>query len=226
MELSESTLSILRNFSAINQNILFDQGSKIKTISEAKTVLAESIVAEEFPYQFGVYDLNEFISALSLVDKPHLSFGDEFVTISDASGRSSVKYFYSAQETLTTPQKAIRMPAADVTFNLDNSTLSRLKKAASAFGHNNLSITPKMDGVLSLSVVDIENMTSNVFSIDVDGEFASGAVFNLILSISNLKILPGDYEVQITDKLVSQFHLKEQNTKYWVALEKTSTFGA
>lgn len=224
MELSENTLNILRNFSGINQNILIEEGNKIKTISEAKNVLATAAVAEEFPQRFGVYDLNEFINALGLVDKPNLSFGDESVTISDSSGRSKVKYFYSAEETLTTPQKGINMPDADVTFTLDNHTLNRLKKAASAFGHDEVSISGN-DGILSLSVVDTENMTSNVFSIDVDGEYDPNIVFNFILSIGNLKILPGDYEVQISRKLVSQFHNKDLNTKYWIALEKTSSFG-
>jgi hypothetical protein len=224
MELSESTLNILRNFSGINQNILIEEGNTIKTISEAKNVLATAVVDEEFSQRFGVYDLNEFISAMGLVDTANLNFADEYVTISDASGRSKVKYFYSSEETLTTPQKGINMPNPDVSFTLDNDTLNRLKKAASAFGHDEVSISGK-DGILSLSVVDSQNMTSNVFSIDVDGTYSPDAKFNFVLSISNLKILPGDYEVQISRKLVSQFHSTSGNIKYWIALEKSSTFG-
>jgi len=224
MELSENTLSVLRNFSGINQNILIESGNTIKTISEAKNVLATAVVGEEFPNRFGIYDLNEFINALGLVDTPNLQFEEEYVVISDSSGRSKVKYFYSSEETLTTPQKGITMPSADVSFTLDNDTLNRLKKAASALGHDELSISAK-DGILSLSVVDSENMTSNAYSIDVDGEYAEGTTFNFILSIGNLKILPGDYEVQISQKLVSQFSNKETNVKYWIALEKSSTFG-
>jgi hypothetical protein len=224
MELSENTLNILRNFSGINQNILIEEGNTIKTISEAKNVLATAVVQEDFSQRFGVYDLNEFINALGLVDRANLIFNDEFVTISDSSGRSKVKYFYSSEETLTTPQKSVTMPSADVVFTLDNDTLNRLKKAAAAFGHNEVSISGK-DATLSLSVVDSENMTSNVFSIDVDGTFEHNAKFNFVLNISNLKILPGDYEVQISKKLVSQFHNKESNIKYWIALEKSSTYG-
>lgn len=225
MELSENTLSVLRNFSGINQNILIEPGNTIKTISEAKNVLATAVVGEEFPNRFGIYDLNEFINALGLVDTPNLQFEEDYVVISDSSGRSKVKYFYSSEETLTTPQKGITMPSADVTFTLDNDTLNRLKKAASALGHDELSISAK-DGILSLSVVDSENMTSNAYSIDVDGEYAEGSTFNFIVNIGNLKILPGDYDVQISQKLVSQFSNKETNVKYWIALEKSSTFGA
>ena len=225
MELSENTLNVLRNFSGINQNMLIKSGTNIKTISEARNVVATADVAEEFPKDFGIYDLNEFIGVMGLVDTPSLKFEDDFVIVSDSSGRSKVKYFYSAEETLTTPTKDVTMPEADVKFILDNSTLNKLKKAASTLGHSEVSIRAK-DGVLSLSVVENQNATSNAFSIDIDGEFKQDAVFNFIISISNLKILPGDYEVEISSKLITQFKNKEIPLKYWIALEKSSTYGA
>lgn len=224
MELSESTLSVLKNFSGINQNILIREGSTIKTISEARNVLAAAEVQETFNKDFGIYDLNEFINVLNLVDVPNLQFEDEHVRISDSSGRSRVKYFFSSEETLTTPQKDIKMPEADVSFVLDNDTLNKIKRAASALGHGEVSITAS-EGVINLAVVDSQNSTSNRFSIDVDGNYPEGAVFNFILSISNLKILPGDYEVKISSKLISEFSNKTTPVKYWIALEKTSTFG-
>lgn len=224
MELSDNTLSILKNFSGINQNILVRSGSTIKTISEARNVLATAQVTEDFPKDFGVYDLNEFIGVLGLVDTPNLQFEDEYVRISDSSGRSKVKYFFSSEETLTTPSKDINMPEADVSFTLDNDTLNKLKRAASTLGHEEVSISGK-DGVLSLSVVDSQNMTSNAFSIDVDGTYPDGAVFNFILNINNLKIIAGDYDVKISSKLISQFINKSTPVNYWIALEKSSTFG-
>jgi len=224
MELSDNTLSILKNFSGINQNILVRSGSTIKTISEARNVLATAQVTEDFPKDFGVYDLNEFIGVLGLVDTPNLQFEDEYVRISDSSGRSKVKYFFSSEETLTTPSKDINMPEADVSFTLDNDTLNKLKRAASTLGHEEVSISGK-DGVLSLSVVDSQNMTSNAFSIDVDGTYPDDAVFNFILNINNLKIIAGDYDVKISSKLISQFTNKSTPVNYWIALEKSSTFG-
>jgi len=223
MELSESTLSVLRNFSGINQNIMIRTGNTVKTISEARNVLATAKVDVEFPQDVGIYDLNEFLGVLTLVDTPRLKFEDEYVTISDSTGRSKVKYFFSPEETLTTPSKDITMPEGDVNFVLDNDTLNRLKKAASALGHSEVSITGK-NGVLSLSVVESQNSTSNAFSIDIDGNFGD-ATFNFIMNIANLKILPGDYDVSISNKLISQFSHKELNIQYWIALEKTSTYG-
>ena len=224
MELSENTLNVLKNFSGINPNMMIRSGNTIKTISEARTVLSTAVVDADFPKDFGIYDLNEFMGVLQLVDTPNLKFEDDYVIVNDSTGRSKVKYFYSSEETLTTPQKDIIMPDANVKFKLDNETLSKLKRAASALGHTEISISGK-DGVLSLSVVDSKNKTSNVFSIDVSGEFDNDVAFNFILSTNNLKILPGDYEIEISSKLISQFKHTSLDVKYWIALEKTSTFG-
>ena len=223
MQLSDTTLDILRNYSAINQNLLIEPGNVIKTVNESRTILSTATIAESFPKEIGIYDLNEFIGAMSLVQNPTLDFKDEYITLSDESGRASVKYFTAAKETLTKQQKTLSMPEADVKFKLDNDTFNKLKKAASTLGHKELSITAK-DGVLSLSVVENQNATSNAFSIDMDGEFKQDAVFNFILNFENLKLLPGDYDVEISSKLVTQFSM--DNLKYWIAVEKTSTYGA
>lgn len=224
MELNEKTLNVLKNFSGINQNLLIQEGNTIKTISEARNVVATAVVEEQFPQKFGIYDLNEFIGVLGLVDEPNLKFAEESVTVSDSTGRSKVKYFFSPEETLTSPTKDVNMPEPDVSFTLDNETLNKLKRAASTLGHSNVSITPSGGGILSLSVVDNENSTSNTYSIDIDGEYSSSD-FNFIISIANLRILPGDYEVKLSRKLITEFKHKELNVRYWIAVEKTSTFG-
>ncbi len=224
MELQEQTLNVLKNFSDINPNILIKEGSTIKTISEAKNVLATAIVDNEFTQQFGIYDLKEFIGVLSLVDQPSLKFADESVTVSDQSGRSKIRYFFSPEETLTSPQKDINMPECEVQFILDNDTLNKLRSAATALGHTEVSVTPG-DGVLTLSVVDNENATSNAYSIDVPYTSKPDTPFTFVINIGNLKIIPGDYEVSISSKLISEFKNKEVNVRYWIALEKTSTFG-
>ena len=224
MELNEKTIDLLKNFSGINPNIMIREGNTIKTMSEARNVLATASAVEQFPKDFGIYDLNEFISVLGLVDTPSLKFNDEYVTISDSSGRSQVKYFFSAEETLTTPSKDITMPSTEVSFDMTNDTLNKLKRAASTLGHEEVSISSK-DNLINLSIVDSKNSTSNSYSIDIVGEYPEGATFNFIMSISNLKILPGDYKVEISKKLISQWSHNEIDVKYWIALEKSSTFG-
>jgi|TARA_B110000858_G_scaffold18358_1_gene18527 hypothetical protein len=223
MELSENTLTVLKNFASINANIVMREGNVLKTVSEAKNLLASATILEDIPMTVGVYDLNEFLGVLGLVDTPRVDWKDTHVIVSDSSGRSKIKYFYSDIDMLTSPSKDITMPSVDVKFVLDNDVLNKIKRAASALHLTELDISGN-NGVITLSVVDSANATSNTFSIDVDGEFSSEN-FNFILNISNLKMLPGNYEVEISSKLISHFTNTENKAQYWIALEKTSTYG-
>ena len=224
MELQEQTLNVLKNFSDINPNLIIKEGNTIRTISEAKNVVATAIVDNEFPQTMGIYDLKEFIGVLSLVDQPNLKFAEESVTVSDQSGRSKVRYFFSPEETLTTPKKDITFPEADVSFTLESNTLNRLRSAASTLGHSEVSITPS-DGMLTLSVLDEGNATSNTYSIDVPYTKKPDQDFKFVVKISNLKILPGNYEVNLSSKMISEFKNTDTNVRYFIALEKSSKFG-
>ena len=224
MELSETTLSILKNYAGINSNMVIEQGNTIRTISEATNILSSAAIVEDFPTTFGIYDMNSFLGVLSLVDVPNLDFSDDYVTVSDSSGRSKIKYFYSDPEQLTKPRRNVNMPTGVVNFTLDADTLGRIKRAASALDHKELSITGA-NGVLTLSVVDSKNATSNVYSIDVVGDFDSTTTFNFIVTIANLRLIPGDYDVAISSKNISHFHNKELGLSYWIAFEKSSTYG-
>ena len=187
MELNPNTIDILKNFSSINTNLVVNEGNTIRTISDARNVVATAMVTEEFSQKFGIYDLNEFIGVLSLVSGPTLKFEEEFVTIGDQSVRSKIKYFFSPEETLTTPTKDITMPEADVKFTFDNETMSKIKRAAATLGHENMSVA-KGDGSIVLSVLDNSNSTSNAYSIEVGGEFPETSAFNFVINIANLKM--------------------------------------
>lgn len=224
MQLSAFTMQVLKNYATINSNIVIRPGNTIMTMSEAKNILSQATVSESFEKEFGIYDLSEFLSSMGLVDNPNLRFEDNFVRITDGSGRGGVQYFYSDPDMLTSPTKAITMPEADVTFDLDESTFSNLKRAAGVLGHAELSIAPS-SGCISLTVVDTTNATSNKYSIEVPGE-AKSDNFNFVVGINNLRMIPGAYRVEISSKLISQFTSadKEKDLKYWVALEKSSTY--
>jgi len=223
MELSEKTLTVLRNYATINPNVVINEGDEIKTISEAKNVLSSAKLDVQFPKTFGIYDLSEFLSVLSLVNSPRLTFEDNYVLVGDSSGRTRIKYFYSDIDILTVPSKDIVMPECEVSFSFDKETLSRVKRAASVLGHNEMSLTV-VDNVLVLSVIDQNDKTSNVFSIDVDGTYKNPN-FSFVFNISNLKMVEDDYRVDISSKLISHFVNDESGIQYWVALEKSSTYG-
>ena len=223
MQLTDTTLQVLKNYATINPNIVINEGSTLRTVSEAMNVLSSTEIDMTFPTTFGIYDLSEFLSVVSLVNSPDLVFHDDHVMIIDGSGRSRIRYYYSSIDILTSPKKEIIMPESEVKFFLDRDTLSKIKRAASVLGHTQMSLSSSASGVLCLSVIDSSDETSNVFSIDVDGTFER--TFNFVFNISNLKMIEGDYDVSISSKLISHFANREIPVQYWVSLEKSSTYG-
>lgn len=224
MQLTDNVVQVLKNFATINPNIVVEPGNVIKTLAEGRNIFGKATIDTEFPIKFGVYDLNEFLSVIGLVDNPQLSFEDTHVNIADASGRSKIRYFFTDTDHLTTPSKDIVMPSSEVKLNIGADVFNKIKRAASALGHSELSIKAN-NGSVSLTVFDSGNATSNTFTIDVYGEYDSDQ-FNFIISIANLKLIPGDYEVSISSKLISHFVNTTAGAEYWIALEKSSTYGA
>lgn len=225
MELTDRTMQVLKNYANINPNIVINAGKQLKTVSIARNVFSKTTLEEEFPQEFGIYDLNEFLGVLSLVEKPNIKFEKDYLVVGDHTGRSRIKYFLSDPDLLTTPSKDIIMPEAEVKFSLDNDTLNRIKRAAATLGHNEISITPQ-SGSVQISVVDSKDATSNAFSIDVEGSYQEGVDFNFILNVNNLKIVSEDYDVSISSKLISRFASKQSEIEYYIALEKSSNYGA
>ena len=220
MKLSDNTLSLLKNFSTINQSILFKQGSKLRTISVMKNILAEATVEEELPKDFGIYDLNQFLNGLGLHQSPELDFeNDGHVVIREGKMRS--KYFFAdPQVIITPPDKEITLPTEDVKFELSTQQLDKLLKAAGIYQLPDLAVIGEA-GVVKLLVRDKKNDTSNDFSVIV-GETDKKFTFNF--KIENIKILPGTYEVVVSQKLLSKFTNKDCDLCYYIALEPDSTF--
>ena len=220
MKLSDSTLSLLKNFSTINQSILFKQGNKLRTISVMKNILAETTIDEELPRDFGIYDLGQFLNGLSLHNSPELDFQeDNYVVIKE--GRSRTKYFFADPQVIVTPpERPMNLPSEDVTFDLSTEQLDKLLKAAAIYQLPDLAVVGA-NGVVKIVVGDKKNDTSNDFAITV-GETDKQFSFNF--KVENIKILPGNYEVVVSSKLLSRFRSKNQDLTYFIALEPDSTF--
>ena len=221
MKLSDSTLSLLKNFSTINTSILFKQGNKLRTMSVMKNILAEATIAEEFPKDFGIYDLNQFLNGLGLHNNPELDFeNDNHVIIKE--GRSRSKYFFADPSVIITPpEKSIELPSEDVTFELSTDQLDKLLKAAAIYQLPDLCAVGE-NGVVKLVVRDKKNETSNTYAVNV-GE--TDALFSFNFKVENIKILPGTYDVVVSQKLLSRFTAKNHDLLYYIALEPDSTFG-
>ena len=223
MKLSETTINLLKNFKEINQSILFKAGNKLRTISVMKNILAEATINEEFPKDFGIYDLSQFINGIELHKPsiPEFDFSnDNHVVIKEGKMRSDY-FFADPNVIITPPDKAIELPSEDVTFDLSTQQLDKLLKAAGIYQLPDLSVVGE-NGVVKLLVRDKKNDTSNRFSITV-GETES--VFNFNFKVENIKILPGTYHVVVSQKLLSRFTSKNYDLTYYIALEPDSTFG-
>jgi len=218
MKLSEKTLSLLKNFGSINQSILFKEGNKLRTISVMKNILAEAEIVEDIPQDFGIYDLNQFLNGLSLHQSPELDFENNgYVVIREGKMRS--KYFFADPSVIVSPpEKEIALPTEDVCFELNTQELDKLLKAASVYQLPDISAVGDA-GVVKLVVWDKKNDTSNDFSIIV-GETDSEFSFNF--KVENIKIIPGRYDVVVSNKLLSKFTSKDRNLCYYIALEPDS----
>jgi len=221
MKLSEKTIALLKNFSSINQSILFKKGNTIRTMSVMKNILAEVQVEEEFPKDFAIYDLIQFLNGISLYGDPELDFQNEsYLNIFDGK-HNRTKYFFADPSVIVAPpDKSLTLPSEDVSFKLDTNTLTNLIKAAAVYQVPDLSAVGG-DGVVKLVVRDKKNDTSNEFAVVV-GE--TDKVFSFNFKVENIKIIPGTYDVVISSKLLSRFVNEHYNLTYYIALEPDSSF--
>jgi hypothetical protein len=220
MKLSKETLAIIKNYATINTNLLLKPGNKLSTITAGvSTIMSTVNITESFDQDFPIYDVNEFLGALSLFNDPDLTFDEKFVTIKE--GNSSIKYFAASMDGMTVPKKDVVFPEAEIKFLLQASTLGNVLKTASLLKATDMAIVG--DGInMTLVVTDKKNKTSNSYSYELG---STDLVFRVNIKIDNLKMLSGDYNVDISTKKISRFVSKDiPSLVYYVAIEADSVF--
>ena len=217
--LSKKTLDVLKNFSTINSSIVFRKGSTVRTISNAENILAKFTGEEIFPVDFAIYDLSQFLSGISLFNDPQLEFtSGDFVSI--RGGRQSAKYYFSDPEiTLKgAPEKNVKFPGADIQFNLSGDDLIALQKASAVYSFPDLTFqSEEGSNEIKLILRDKENDTSNTYDLTCGG--CCTGTFSLDLKIENIRVLPGDYTVKVSQHLISEWTNQNVDLIYYVALE-------
>lgn len=181
MQLSNDTKDVLKNFSTINQNLLVKSGNVINTMSAMKNIVAKATIPDSFSQEFAIYDLNEFLSAMSLFKSPTLDFGDQSVRLNEEGGGSSLKYFFSDPSVVTTPKTEITMPSVDVEFTFTQDTFNAIQKASAVLGVPDVVLKGTAGGDVELTVTDRKNETSNDFSIKVSDNSPTDFTFFLKL---------------------------------------------
>jgi hypothetical protein len=217
IKLEARTISILKNFSAINPSMMFKPGNNIATISPSKTVMARATIVENFDASFAIYDMARFLSVLSLFDEPELNIHDKHVVIS--KGNRQLNYTFADPSTIVAPpEKEIRLPSVDVEFALSTDILANVQKALGIMRLPEIAVVGNGSRVM-LQALDSKGSSSDVYSIDLD---ETDKKFKMIFKAENIRVLPDDYVVQLSSKGISRF--KSKDIEYFIAIESNSTF--
>ena len=220
MYLSQETVSLLKNFSTINQSILIKAGKKIRSMSVMKNILVEADIDEDFIRDVAIYDLNQFLNCLSLIPGAEINLDNNSIVITD--GSNSIDYRYSDPSVITAPpEKELKLPSEDVQLVLSEENLESVKKAAAVLQIPDVSVVGDGEKIF-LTVRDKKNSGSNSYRIEV-GE--TDTVFQFNLKVENLKILSGDYDVTISSKNLAKFESHSRPLVYFIAIEPDSTYG-
>jgi len=219
MNLSSDTLSVLKNFSDINQNLLIKPGNKVQTISTMKNILAEAEISEKFESEFAIYDLPEFLRSVELFEKPELKFnGGGYVNI--AENNQAIKYFFADKSVIVSPSKGISMPDKHVTFTLKKDQFTKIMKGATTLNLPDISVEGNGKKI-NMIATDKKNKSSNEYSIDL-GE--TDKTFTAYFRTENFKQIVDDYDVAISKAKISHFVNRNKAVQYWIALEPDSEF--
>jgi len=224
MKLSKHTLSMLKNFSDINMSIEIKEGNILRTVSVQKNILAQAELEDSFPQDFAIYELNRFLGAVSLFDDPEFKFNGKSANI--GTTKHSVDYVYCDPSMIVTPpENNINFPDPEVKFTLSQDALSQIMKASNVLGTPEIAIEggPHPNDVIRLKALDVNNDSTDTFKVVLDEK--SGHTFRFVFKTENMKMIPGNYDVEISSKGISHFILQGQKLEYWIATESTSSFG-
>ena len=224
MKLSKHTLNMLKNFSDINMSIEIKQGNILRTVSVQKNILAQAELEDEFPQDFAIYELNRFLGAVSLFDDPEFRFNGSSANI--GTNTHSVDYVYCDPSMIVTPPaKNITFPEPEVKFTLSQDALSQIMKASNVLGTPEIAVEggPHPNDVIRLMALDVNNDSTDTFKVVL--EERSDNKFRFVFKTENMKMLPGNYDVEISSKGISHFTMQGQKLQYWIATEASSTFG-
>lgn len=227
MKISPETNAILKNFAGINQGIFFKKGSMISTMSPQKNILADAKITEEIPQDFGIYDLNNFLSVTSLFKEgSELEFDASHVIIKGMGGRSKIKYRITDPSMIVVaPDKRPSLPSVDVKFTFSKEDFDWCIKTASVLSAPHIAV--ESDGTtVTLVSFDESNDASHTNSLTMNDVDPADNVYKLVFKTENLKVIPDTYLVEISAKGISTWTSLANEIKYFITIETSSKFGS
>jgi hypothetical protein len=217
MKIDANTIAVLKNFAKINPSILIQEGNVLKTMSTSKTIMAKATVPTNFPKRCAIYNLDKFLSTLSLYNDPELNFSENSIGISDTNRQGRCVYA-DESNIVKAPDKELNLPSVDASFRLTNETLKDIEKALGVLSVPEIVVVG--DGSdITIQAADTKNPSGDTYSIKIG---TTDKTFKAIFKSENIRIIPGDYDVDISARGISRFRGKE--AEYWIAVEQSSTF--
>lgn len=217
MKLSTQTIATLKNFAGINPSIVVHPGNVLKTISEARDVVGIANVEETFPHSFGLYELNEFLRALNLIEDPDVDIAEDHAVIRNHS--QSIRYRFASTSILKSVDRDIVVPSCELEITVSDEMLQSIRKGAQILGHSSVAFVG--DGsTVTVQVIDPKDPSANAYTISTD--ISTTERFRFILSIGTLNLLPGDYSVKFSKTGITEW--TGSSVKYYIVMSKTSEF--
>lgn len=212
--MKQETLTVFKNFSSINKYIRINKGNVLTILNPSIPLFAMATVPDTFSKTFSLYDLNQWLSTLSLFDNPNIDYDDKMMTIT--SGRMSAKYRYSSPETTADqPNTAPTLKDSTFEFTLKKEQLSEILKASSVLGLKELEFSIK--GLRTFNSDAKGNPLDNEYITEIE-DVTSSDIENaksVRIKVEALKMLPLDYAVKITERAV--VFTNEENEICYVA---------
>ena len=225
MKLSKQTCAILKSMAGINSNLHVLPGNELVCVSPGKNIMFQATVEENFTSEFAIWDLNQFLGTNSLFNDPTVDFGKTSLRIE--SGRQSCEYNYADPRLVEgcRPPNKFNLPDIKVTFDLSQQEINDILRASSVLQLPDIMFTNDGDKV-KVIVFDKEkaNSTNKYEIVVTPSDMESSASFKIYLKSETLKVLPGDYEFNLCEKLAIRLKHKDIDANYTLAVTSDSVY--
>lgn len=226
MKLSDNTIAVLKNFGNINSGLFFKKGKTLRTVSEKKNILVKATIEDSIPSDFGIYDLNEFLSVISLHKNDlELEFDDKNVVISGQKGRSKIKYrFCDSNMIVSPPEKELQMPDPEIEISLSADDFRWILDSANVLGSPQIALQSDAKGEnFKIVTLDVANDSAHTQSLELD--IKSNGKYRAIFKTENIqKLFAGSYDIKVASKGIAYFKNTKFPIEYYITTEIGSTF--
>jgi hypothetical protein len=223
MILSDATIEVLQNFSAINPSMVLEWSGTVGVVAQQGNVIAIAEVPERYPYKWSIYDVPQLLSSIKVMDKAATAecFSDHVVF---KHARTALKYKFTEPSLIKTIQNktgAVKGPV----FNgyLKWEELQQLFKAAMLLRNTHVTISVNQyNNSATLMSTTANNPATNQFSIDipiVELIDPLKAQEQSLFKIEYFNLLKNEYKVCLAERCL-YLESVDGKVKYWIGKEK------